>query len=583
MTTDGPISTRRSVLAPALLLAASVFALLWLTNIPYRHAYQPSHDDVTALADGLLLLPGASWKSWFTLGHSQFFDTYPGWALHQSAFARPVFQFLIYLAHFVFGGDWAAYLAINYLAIAGVAAIAFALARRALRLENGFAILAAVLVAFSPAVFESSFGVLGVASELLAAIMVGGAFLALIAQRHTLCGGLLLLALFTKETTLWAPLAATATVCLPPARLPRRDRIATMLAMLLPLALWLGFRVAFYGGFGGTYATAGYAPISDFAKLVGWKLLHLHPLFISQQLLSAAPYWAADRIIRIATALALLLIAIAWARDTVRTLRPLSTAASSQPPIDRTKLVTLWAVIGLGFYFVLAVDSPRFAASAVLFAWPALVGAVARRRGWMLRAALAVCFTLTLLRTAYFVVALNPPDASSDTAQFFRAIGTMNEALRAVPPQICQVYVVSEDGLVPVKPDYLRAFLGIRAEIIRLADISWNCSVPSDIADYAHREAGGTVTVDLTLPSCARFFFFYAPIDTAALDRGVLRRGATIDYELPEARPLATADGTRPTLELGQRMTVRIRPDGPARIIIEHGRAEGGLAWFDVP
>ena len=120
-------------------------------------------------------------------------------------------------------------------------------------------------------------------------------------------------------------------------------------------------------------------------------------------------------------------------------------------------------------------------------------------------------------------------------------------------------------------------------EIIRLADISWNCSVPSDIADYAHREAGGTVTVDLTLPSCARFFFFYAPIDTAALDRGVLRRGATIDYELPEARPLATADGTRPTLELGQRMTVRIRPDGPARIIIEHGRAEGGLAWFDVP
>jgi hypothetical protein len=566
------------------LLAASVFALLWLVNIPYRHAYQPSHDDVTALADGLLLLPEAGWKTWFTLGHSQFFDTYPGWSLHQSAFARPVFQSLIYLTHFVFASDWAAYLVINYLTIAGVTAIAFALARRALGLGNGFATLTAVLVAFSPAVFESSVGVLGAASESLAAIMVGGAFLALMAQRHALCGVLLLLALFTKETTLWAPLAAAATVCLSPARLPRRNRIATALAMLLPLALWFGFRLAFYNGLGGTYATAGYASLGDFAKLMGWKLLHLHPLFVSQQLLSAASDWAlADRIIRNGTALALLLIAIAWALDTVRALRSASTAASSQPTIDRAKLVTLWAVIGLGFYVALAVDSPRYAASAVLFAWPALVGAVARRRGWMFRVALAACFTLTLLRTAHFLATLNPPDASSDTAQFFRAIGTMNAALRAVPPAIRQVYVVSEDGLVPVRPDYLRAFLGTRAEIIRLADISWNCSAPSEVADYAHREEGGTVTIDLTLPSCARFFFFYAPIDAAALDLGVFRRGATIDYALPEARPLAAGDGERPTLELGQRMTVHIHPDGPARIIIEHGRAEGGLAWFDVP
>ena len=91
-------------------LAVVVFALLWILNAPYRQVYQPGHDDVTALADGSLLLPQAHWWAWFTRGHSDFFDTYPEWAQHDTAFARPVFQFVIYLAHFLFGVDWSSYL-----------------------------------------------------------------------------------------------------------------------------------------------------------------------------------------------------------------------------------------------------------------------------------------------------------------------------------------------------------------------------------------------------------------------------------------------------------------------------------------
>ena len=43
-------------------LGLTVFGLLWLVNTPYRQVYVPRMDDVTALADGLLLRPGAHWQ-----------------------------------------------------------------------------------------------------------------------------------------------------------------------------------------------------------------------------------------------------------------------------------------------------------------------------------------------------------------------------------------------------------------------------------------------------------------------------------------------------------------------------------------
>ena len=50
----------------------------------------------------------------------------------------------------------------------------------------------------------------------------------------------------------------------------------------------------------------------------------------------------------------------------------------------------------------------------------------------------------------------------------------------------------------------------------------------------------------------------------------------TIDYELPDA--MATA----PWADLGRKITVHVRPNGPARFIIEYG-APNGVTWFDTP
>ena len=101
-----PAASPRRVASSSLLLTLVVFALLWVVLAPYRRIYLPRVDDITALADGLLLLPGAHWQDWFTSGHSHFFDAYPEWPWGLSPFARPAFQSLIHLAHLVFEKPW---------------------------------------------------------------------------------------------------------------------------------------------------------------------------------------------------------------------------------------------------------------------------------------------------------------------------------------------------------------------------------------------------------------------------------------------------------------------------------------------
>lgn len=567
------------------MLALLVFAGLWLLNVPYRQAYQPSHDDVTALADGLLLLPGARWTDWFTQGHAHFFIPYPEWSVAQTAFARPAYQGVIYLAHFVFNRHWSSYLAINYLAVAGIAAVGFVVARRVLGLGIAGALAAAALVLLAPAVSEFSLGILGAGSESVASLLIGGAFLALVDGRRVLCLLLLLVAAFTKETALWAPVAAAATVLWDARGLRARARIAWASAMLAPIAIWIAFRIAFYGGIGGTYATADYASPDTFLALLGWKLVHLHPLFVSQQPLFTAPSWLVlDQGIRVATALLLLVVLLAWAFLALRALFGPTTRVAAMPRTERDAflLVSLWATVALGFYLLLAVGSPRYATAAVMFAWPAIVAAVLHGHRWQARGVLAALLLLSLVRTTHYLAMLNPPRADSETAHFFHAIGAMNAALRDVPPNIRQVYVFTEDGMVPVTPDYLRAFLGLDVTLIRVADLSWNCPRAAMVA-VTHSETSGEAVLDATVPDCARFFFFDSAIPSTALQNGRLRRNDAMTYELPDASAVTPAGAASPMLAVGRHLILHVHLDGPARFIIEHGAPDGGLAWFDTP
>jgi hypothetical protein len=143
-----------------------------------------------------------------------------------------------------------------------------------------------------------------------------------------------------------------------------------------------------------------------------------------------------------------------------------------------------------------------------------------------------------------------------------------------------QVYVLDASY---ENPEYLRAILGMPAQIVHMIDIQWECGESNDLVSFDHSIADGVVKLTVTLPACANFAFF-APIGNKALANGRLYRNNAISYELPEAEPTkweAEPTGWR-VLSVGRRMTVYVRPNGPARFIIEHG-GPSGVAWFDTP
>jgi hypothetical protein len=564
----------------ATVLGFAIFTLLWILYSPFRQLYVPNETDIPALADGLLLAPDAHWEDWFTRGYSNFWDLYPEWPLGMTGFARPVFQSVIYLAHFVLGRDWASYQVINCFAAAGLAAAAFQIAQAALGLRRGLAFLSAILVVLSPPVLESWLAGLAFAIEPLATLLVAVAFLAVIERRDFLCLMLLFVAMLTKENTVWAPAAAAITIMLrPKPDQPLRHQAIAAAAMFLPVVLWLGLRFAFFGGIGGTYATASYTPLADFLALTIQKLTHLDALFVSQHAFISEGYQALlDRAIKFGTRLLTFalfaVLALRVMPEAVNHLR-VATYERRWPTVDAPSLVSLWAAIALTFHFALALSSAWYAASVVVFAWPALVAEIDRRRRTIVWLGLAAFCAVAAMRSYQSVEAWLSLQRE--------IVGPMRAALGQVAIPTRQVYILpaSDGGMPNANPESVRLILGVSAEIVRIIDIKWNCGGSNNLVAFDHSVTDGAVKLTVILPACANFLFSQARIGDKALANDRLYRSATINYELPEARPIVP-DWQESPFDVGRRMTVYVRPTGPARFIIQHG-GPAGIAWFDVP
>ena len=158
------------------------------------------------------------------------------------------------------------------------------------------------------------------------------------------------------------------------------------------------------------------------------------------------------------------------------------------------------------------------------------------------------------------------------------AIRSMDAMLSQVPTDIRQIYVLSAGGLQEANPEYVRLFLGVSAKIVRVAEIAWRCGDAGDLVNFDSTIVNGIVSVNFTLPHCADFYFKTDRFDKEVAN-GHLYRNDAMSYETPEVERIK---GPHKFLYLGQRMTVHVRPNGPARFIIEHG-GPNGIAWFDTP
>jgi hypothetical protein len=241
------------------------------------------------------------------------------------------------------------------------------------------------------------------------------------------------------------------------------------------------------------------------------------------------------------------------------------------PTVDAVFLVNLWAAAALAFHFALPLANNRYATSVVVFLWPALVAEVEKRGKAIIWLGLAVVCAGSLTRSYHlfhWIASLAPLPNNTRS---------MDAVLNQAPPGTRQIYVLSAGGLQEANTESVRLILGVPADIIRVAEIAWKCNA-SDLVTFNHTTADSVVSMSFTLPTCANFYFETDRFNNY-IANGRLYRNDAITYELPEVDPVKWPP---PNLFLGRRLTVRIRPNGPARFIIEHGEPNG-IAWFDTP
>ena len=244
------------------------------------------------------------------------------------------------------------------------------------------------------------------------------------------------------------------------------------------------------------------------------------------------------------------------------------------PIPDRCFLVTLWALIALTFHFAIPVSDERYATSIVVFAWPALVAEV-DRRGKTFWLGLTVCCIAAVIQSSYLLLDWV---AKPDQKDYRASVRAMNALLRQVPIGTKKIYVLSSGSLQATNPKYVELLLGLSAEIVRIIEIDWKCGEKSESVRFDHSTTDGLVSLTVILPACATFLLNSNRFD--GISDGRLYRNDTLSYQLPEATPVPHTKWWQPGFNLGRRMTALVRPNGPARFIIEHG-GPNGFAWFD--
>lgn len=245
-------SLRRSLFwsGLAFLAAMGLFTLIWARYI--NPLYFPYGDSFSLFANSLPPFHPA-YSDWFLHGFRSYFDVYPDMSLHATDFLRPVVNGTFFLGWFVYGTHWSRYLLTTYAIIGLLAATVCFLASYVLELDWPMTLLATLCVIFAPsigsgAIFDPAF-----AFDLLGGLFVLLAVTALISDKLLLAWTLLLLAVFTKETALFAaPLTALIVLLRKDGR-RRPLQIAKSAAFLLPVAAWMALRWYDFHGEKGVY------------------------------------------------------------------------------------------------------------------------------------------------------------------------------------------------------------------------------------------------------------------------------------------------------------------------------------------
>lgn len=482
---------------------------------------------------------------WFTEGYLDYFDTYPEWnSLHQTDLLKPVTNIVGYLNLFLFGDNYALHFTTFFIA-QFVGLIIFLRLLRALDVPILIATGMAVLFVFNPAFMSAGLTCLSCHFDVLAGIFALAAFLAIWRARYGFALLFLTLALFTKESAVFAPAAAALSL------VRWRRPFGTNVLMLAPLALWIAARAAAFGDVtGGRIEAAIGQPM--LAGLGVW------PTGIARdglaiELLSAFPENRSDIIdTAFVLANAALWLFVVYAVHAVLTATLVSQPKSESEKLMPALLVWMLGALAFGVFFG---HHARYGGSYYPFLYLVIAGLMSpafRVTRWVTASAVMI------LAAATIVQAGRTARLAWTWETFIAPERALRDALVALPESSRVVYIVNAPQGVASAPKHLKRSWAFNVDVVIVNQFT-GCARSSDPGAVQLAPSGNVL--DVRLPDCARLTFTAAALPTG--DDVIPRQGIGT-YEFPDST--ARAD----SLDLGRTMVVTLAPTTERPIILAY-------------
>lgn len=547
-------------IAGYVLLALALYAVLWPWFFAGKHL---SHDDV-ALYEATRNNPASFWLS---SGYSTFFEG-SGYA-----FIRPVSNALMAFNMAIFGTAFEFYL-LPFFVLAGLGAAAAGAIGRAAGLPDWACLVIGLAVMLQPTMLPA--GLLWVTFQQDGLAAVFGLFTGLFCLRRNwaLAALTALLAVFSKETGLWVPVAAAVWALL----YARSWRAALLL--MVPLAVWVAVRIWAFGSLtGDAYAVqlGGSGTIRNIIRgLVVWPtgLTSTGDIKAFAVDLQATGAGAIPRHLQTVFVLglnvALYLLILIAALATLRGLVSGRTGSATDRMAEEARgLVVIFAAGALGF-LVLAAYALRFGPSlhsflilllAILIARPPVLPGLLRP----VTVAVAGLFGVLLALASVEGVRASAADPEPD---FLRALEI---AVAAEPPgPLGRVLVLGAPVSGPA-PSWMMQHWN-RPDALIYGSRIFGC-IRSDEAPPATAVPApdGRVMLTLTLPDCAETLVFWPDKVTVARE-GARREagdGVAIDYRYPGASVSTDVTaGANADVAFGSTVEVTLDPGDFDRILV---------------
>lgn len=483
-----------------MIAALGLFTLIWARYInPF---YCPYGDSFSLFVNSLPPFHPV-YSDWFLHGFRSYFDVYPDMSLHASNFVRPVVNGTFFLGWFVYGTHWSRYLLTTYAIIGLLAATVCFLSSYVLKLGWPITLLATVCVIVAPsidsgAIFDPTF-----AFDLLGGLFVLLAVTALISEKLLLAWVLLVLAVFTKETTLFAP-PLTAVLLL-----VRKDGRRTLLraaksaAFLLPIVAWMGLRWHDFHSEKGVYVLMnGSSHGAIHAAIV--RLV----LGLTDWPLASVVYWLKLplllRLLEKTTFLLNIAFWIALAAILAKYLFESGSHLQKLVAIFRTRgktypiaIVSIFCAASL--LMPLALDIPRRFGGVFfpLFILCIASAAHSTRKNFLrvvslgMLAAVGVTGAVLMFADIHYHMA----DTRSGWAMahdYTSQLSTSNDS---------QIFSIDDLSGGYASTEYVKKFTGYKGQLIRVDDIRWNFTCAADTQDTITSLSSGRATITSFVPT----------------------------------------------------------------------------------